>query len=92
MEIKYSLIITKLCPKISSLIKECKSIQAYVLLIFLVAKHVACEGENAFGIAWKETKPDNFAARSCPREAKGKHSKKQNKELNEESWFNQIIK
>ena len=37
----------------------------------LAVKHNTCEGENAFGITWKETKPANFAARSCPREAKG---------------------
>ncbi|XP_065051746.1 uncharacterized protein LOC135681293 isoform X2 [Rhopilema esculentum] len=34
-------------------------------------KPAICQGENAFGILWKETKPGHFATRSCPREAKG---------------------
>ena len=38
---------------------------------FSLAKPALCEGENAFGINWKETKPGSFATRTCPREAKG---------------------
>ena len=37
------------------------------------AKPAACEGESAYGITWKETKPGNFAARACPKEARGKY-------------------
>lgn len=47
-------------------------LKAFAYMFALSAKPAICEGENAFGINWKETKPGASATRTCPREAKGK--------------------